>query len=86
MVNNIVISCFLVYVPVFYPWVLGGFWENPLGADEGYHFSKLLNTGHRPFVFTNEVITCVSPPHYPFDSDMSDEEYDYEKRRWKEKN
>lgn len=45
-----------------------GFWENPLGADELYHFSKLYAmTGHRPFVDTGVVVPCAKGPHFPLD-------------------
>lgn len=83
MVNNVVLSCLLIYVPVFLPWATGGFWDSQIGADEGYHFAKLLNTGHRPFVYTNEVVTCMAPPLFPFDGDADMREFDFGKRRWR---
>jgi len=66
MVTSFVLSFFLCKTAVFYPY-LGGFWENPLGADEEYHFEKLSVIGHRPFVDTDVIVPCVESPHYPLD-------------------
>ena len=68
MVTSCVLSFLLVRATVFLPWASGGFWENPLGADESYHFAKLRMTGHMPFVDSDVVVACQSPPHYPLDS------------------
>ena len=84
MVNDTVLSMLLFKTRVFFPWILTGFWANPLGADEGYHFEKLLMSGHQPFVDTDVVVTCVSPPHFPLDRILDRTAMDLEKSRWKE--
>jgi len=68
MVSSIVLSCLLFQTSVFLPYALTRFWQDSLGAGETYHFDKLAMTGHRPFVDTDVVVTCVSPPHFPLDS------------------
>ena len=68
MIASSVLSCALFKSVVFMPWALGGFWEDALGADEAYHFTKLYRaTGHRPFIDTDIVVTCQAPPHFPLD-------------------
>lgn len=68
MVGSTVLSCLLIRTSVFFPWATGGFWGNAIGDDEEYHFTKLEHAGHRPFVDTDEVVTCVTPPHFPLDA------------------
>ena len=67
MVSSCVLSMVLIQTSVFAPWAIIPFWQDALGADEAYHFSRLAVAGHRPFVDTDVVVTCVSPPHYPLD-------------------
>ena len=63
----IVLSFLVIRTTVFLPWAMGGFWGSEIGADETYHFNRLAMTGHYPFVDTDVVVTCVDPPHFPFD-------------------
>ena len=79
MVTSCVLSFLLLKTIVFLPWALGGFWDNALGSDESYHFAQLYQAGHYPFVDTDVVVTCQSPPHYPLDEidrkDLKDVKY-----------
>lgn len=67
MVSNVVLSMLLFQTRVFLPWATIPFWQDALGADEEYHFQRLQMSGHRPFVDTDVMATCVSAPHYPLD-------------------
>lgn len=67
LATSFVLSFVLFRTACFFPWALGGFWEDPIGADEAYHFRKLYMAGHLPFVDTDVVVSCCSPPHYPLD-------------------
>ena len=67
LVTSCVVSFLLVRTNVFFPWALGGFWQDGIGADEDYQFQKFYQAGHLPFVDTNVTMTCVEPPHFPLD-------------------
>ena len=67
MVGSYVISFVLFRTSVFLPWALNPFWQDAIGADEGYHFSKLEMAGHRPFVDTDVEVVVQSAPHFPLD-------------------
>lgn len=41
------------------------FWNNAIGADEGYHFQKLWHYGHRPYIDTEIRLTVGGDPTYP---------------------
>lgn len=41
------------------------FWNDSIGADEGYHFQKFWDVGHRPFVDTDIVLPVGNDPTYP---------------------
>ena len=41
------------------------FWNDSIGADEGYHFQKLWHYGHQPFLDTDIVLPVASAPTYP---------------------
>ena len=43
----------------------GAFWQDPMGADEGYHFKKLWGVGHRPYIDTTMPLRVDGRPHYP---------------------
>ena len=60
-----VLSMLLFRTSVFQPFVGGEFWNNAIGADEGYHFQKLWDIGHRPYIDTNIILPVFSPPTYP---------------------
>lgn len=67
LISSCVLSFLLIKTSVFFPWATQSFWGNALGDDEGYHFAKLEMAGHRPFVDTDIIVTCVAPPHFPLD-------------------
>ena len=67
MITSCVTTFLLFQTVVFLPWALGGFWESVIGADELYYFTKLAQTGIRPFVDTSEEVKAVQGPHYPLD-------------------
>lgn len=67
MITSCVLSMVLFQTAVFLPFATSPFWQDALGADESYHFSKLAMAGHRPFVDTDVVVECVAPPSYPLD-------------------
>jgi hypothetical protein len=67
MVTSFVLSLVVFQTSVFLPFATSPFWQDALGADENYHFSKLAMMGHRPFVDTDVVVECVTPPSYPLD-------------------
>lgn len=68
MITSCVTSFLLFQTAVFLPWALGSFWENAIGADELYHFTKLAQTGIRPFVDTSVEVLVSEGPHYPLDN------------------
>lgn len=70
LVSSCVLSFLLFQTAVFFPFATAPFWQDALGADEAYHFAKLAIGGHRPFVDTDTVVTCVSGPHYPLDRSL----------------
>ena len=41
------------------------FWDNPMGADEGYHFKTLYRFGHQPWVDTSTQLIVSKIPTYP---------------------
>ncbi len=41
------------------------FWNDSIGADEGYHFQKLWNFGHRPFLDSDIQVRVTDNPTYP---------------------
>lgn len=41
------------------------FWNNSIGADEGYHFQKLWHVGHRPYLDTTLILPVYQKPTYP---------------------
>lgn len=59
-----VLSMVLFRVNVFLPWH-GEFWNNAIGADEGYHFQKLWMAGHRPWLDTDVILPVAKTPTYP---------------------
>lgn len=71
MVTSSVLSMVLCQTVVFLPWATSPLWQDALGADETYHFARLAMVGHRPFIDTNVVVECVSPPHYPLQETMN---------------
>lgn len=60
-----VLSFMLFRTSIFNAWPGGMFWDNPRGADEGYHFQKLYSLGHIPVVDTDIVVPTQSAPTYP---------------------
>lgn len=64
---SVLLSVMLFRVEVFMPWYSGGFWDNPRGADEEYHFLRLASLGHRPFIATDVTVKVTNAPHFPFD-------------------
>ena len=60
-----VLSMLLMRTSVFNIWPGGEFWNDSVGADEGYHFQKLWDVGHRPWIDTNILLPVYSTPTYP---------------------
>lgn len=50
------------------------FWNNAVGADEGYHFQKLWHYGHRPYIDTNLILPVASVPTYPLATNRMEEQ------------
>lgn len=67
LISSTVISMVVVKTSVFLPFALSGFWQNPLGADEGYHMAKLGMTGIQPFIDSDVLVEVTKPPTYPLD-------------------
>ena len=75
-----VLSFMLFHVNVLRPWD-GGFWENAVGADEGYHFQKLYaGTGIQPYVNTDIECPVGSAPTYPLTQEKDDPDWRKRKR------
>lgn len=52
------------------------FWNDSIGADEGYHFQKLWHYGHRPYLDTNQLLEVADIPTYPLASNrMTQDDY-----------
>ena len=68
MITSCVTSFLLFQTAVFLPWALGGFWESVIGADELYYFTKMAQTGIRPFIDTSVEVIVLEGPHYPLDN------------------
>lgn len=60
-----VLSMLLMKTSIFNIWPGGEFWNNAIGADEGYHYQKLWDVGHRPWIDTDISLPVYSPPTYP---------------------
>ena len=60
-----VLSMLLFRTAVFNSFIGGEFWNNAIGADEGYHFQKLWDVGHRPYLDTNVQVPVAQIPTYP---------------------
>ena len=60
-----VLSMLLCRTAVFSPWIGGEFWNDSIGADEGYHFQKLWAVGHRPYIDTDVILPVAKKPTYP---------------------
>ncbi len=60
-----VLSFLLFRTGVFNPYVDGRFWDNAIGADEGYHFQRLHDIGHSISLMTDVVVPTQSAPTYP---------------------
>ena len=60
-----VLSMLLMRTTVFNAFPGGEFWNDSIGADEGYHFQKLWDMGHRPYLDTNTPLEVYSIPTYP---------------------
>ena len=67
VVKSCVLSFLLFKTSVFFPWSATSFWDNPLGADEDYHFRRLAMAGHFPFVDTDISVMTMDAPHFPLD-------------------
>ena len=75
-----VLSFMLFNVNVLRPWN-GGFWENAVGADEGYHFQKLYaGTGIQPYVNTDIECPVGAAPTYPLTQEKDDPDWRKRKR------
>jgi len=67
-ITTSVVTSFLLFETRVFAKFLDGFWETAPGADESYHFAKLYAaTGHRPWVDTDVVVTCMRGPTFPLD-------------------
>ena len=62
-----VLSMLLCRVNAFRPFG-SHFWEDAVGADEGYHFQKMWLYGHQPWMDTNTQLVVAGTPHYPLAS------------------
>ena len=68
-----VLSMLMFRTSVFTPWAGGEFWNNAIGADEGYHFQKLWDIGHRPMLDTTFKVPVYKPPLYPLAANRMEE-------------
>ena len=59
---NVVLSMLLFRTAALLKWRDCGFWENPIGADEAYHFTKLNKV---LFFDSNVTVKIHRPPHFP---------------------
>ena len=59
---NVVLSMLVFRTAALSPWYRTGFWENPIGADEAYHFTKLNKV---LFFDSNVTVRIHRPPHFP---------------------
>ena len=59
---NVVLSMLVFRTAALLPWRSAGFWENPVGADESYHFQKLNKV---LFFDTGMTVKVWRPPHFP---------------------
>jgi hypothetical protein len=50
------------------------FWNDSIGADEGYHFQKLWGYGFRPYMDTDIVLKVFDNPTYPLATNRLTEE------------
>ena len=50
------------------------FWNNAIGADEGYHFQKLWDVGHRPYLDTSLILKVANRPTYPLATNRMEEQ------------
>ena len=62
---NVVLSMLLFRTAALLPWRQAGFWENPIGADESYHFQKLNKV---LFFDSNVTVKVHRPPHFPLNN------------------
>lgn len=61
-----VLSMLVFRANVFASFTDGEFWNNAIGADEGYHFQKLwARTAHNPWIDTDIVLKVGGDPTYP---------------------
>lgn len=63
-----VLTMLLFRTSVFNCFPAGTFWDNPIGADEGFHYQKLWRYGHMPWLDTGIQLLVAGPPHYPLAS------------------
>lgn len=81
-----VLSMVLYRTTVFGSFPGGEFWNNAVGADEGYHFQKLWDVGHNPWVDTTLLLPVYQAPTYPLAANrMSKEDAEAkwdERKRW----
>ena len=64
---NVVLSMLLFRTASLIPWRASGFWENPVGADESYHFQKLNKV---LFFDSNVTVKIWRPPHFPLNDSV----------------
>lgn len=50
------------------------FWNDAIGADEGFHFQTLWHYGHQPWIDTNTQLVTAGGPHYPLSSNRMNAE------------
>lgn len=67
-----VLSMILFKTSVFRSFPPGGFWHDPRGADEGFHYQKLYNAGHHPMLDTEVVLDIQQAPTYPLTIDKQE--------------
>ena len=65
--NVLSFICFRTSIFRSYP--SGGFWHDPRGADEGFHYQKLYASGHLPFIDTESILEVQQAPTYPLTID-----------------
>lgn len=64
---NVVLSMLVFRTSALIPYRHTGFWENPIGADEAYHFTKLNKV---LFFDSNVTVKIHRPPHFPLNNSV----------------
>lgn len=67
-----VLSMLLFKTTAFRSFPQGGFWHDPRGADEGFHYQKLYGAGIHPMIDTEVIVDVYHGPTYPLTVDKQE--------------